>query len=191
MNLTKTSLPGVVTLTPQRHADARGHFSETFVADWFRQNVADTDFVQDNESLSVETGTMRGMHFQTSPFAQGKLLRVITGAIADFVVDVRHGSASFGKWIGVEISAEAGNQIWIPPGFAHGFCTLGPNTIVNYKVTAPYSRDHDKGVAWNDPDIGIIWPAIADAETLSEKDRGLPRLAELPRYFEFDAAKDI
>ena len=176
-------LPDVVEVQPRKFGDDRGYFSEVFRLDQFRSEVSDVDFVQENQSLSVEAGTVRGLHFQTNPFAQGKLVRCLAGAIFDVAVDLRRGSAQFGAWAAIELSAEKGNQLWVPPGFAHGFCTLLPRTVVCYKVTAYYSQEHDKGVAWDDGDIGIAWPRFADPETLSAKDRSQPRLADLPAYF--------
>ena len=141
------------------------------------------DLVQENQSLSARKGTLRGIHFQTDPFAQGKLVRCIAGAIWDVAVDLRHGSPTFGKWAAVELSAEKGNQLWIPAGFGHAFCTLRPDSTVCYKVTAYYSGPNDGGVLWNDPAIGIVWPDAADPDTLSAKDRVQPKLDELPVLF--------
>ncbi len=142
-------------------------------------------FVQDNESLSAEVGTVRGLHFQLDPFAQGKLVRCIRGALWDVAVDIRHGSPTFGQWVGRELSAENGLQFWVPAGMAHGFITTAPDTIISYKVTAPYSAENDRGLCWNDPDIGISWPQM-DEFILSEKDKKQPLLADLPDYFHFD-----
>ena len=183
MRLNKLAIDDVVEIVPRRSGDARGYFSETFRTDWFGQNVAQVDFVQENQSLSTVAGTIRGLHFQAEPFAQGKLVRCVTGAIFDVAVDIRHGSASYGKWVGLTLSAEEGNQLWIPPGFLHGFCTLVPDVLVSYKVTSYYSGPHDRGVMWNDADIGIAWPEIAAVDLLSEKDTKLPRLIDLPEYF--------
>lgn len=185
MQFLSQALPGVVEITPARIGDERGYFSEIFRFDRFSAEIGQVEFVQENQSLSAKTGTLRGLHFQTHPFAQGKLVRCLAGAIFDVAVDLRRGSPHFGQWVAVELTAEKGNQLWIPPGFAHGFCTLLPHSIVCYKVTAYYSREHDKGVAWNDEDIGIDWPKIAGPETLSAKDRDQPRLGELPAYFSY------
>lgn len=187
MKLIATDLPDVVSIVPSRHADARGYFSETFRDDWFRTNVAAFDFVQENQSLSVEAGVVRGLHFQTVPHAQGKLVRCLAGEIFDVAVDIRHGSPTYGQWTSVTLSAELGNQLWVPPGFLHGFCTLVPNCLVAYKVTDYYNRDADKGVRWNDPEIGIAWPKIADPILLSPKDANQPSLADLPAFFTFAA----
>ena len=176
-------IAGPVEIVPQRFGDARGYFSETFRDDLFRARVADVGFVQENQSLSVAVGTIRGLHFQTHPFAQGKLVRCVAGAICDVAVDLRHDSPDFGRWVAVELSADKGNQLWVPAGFGHGFCTLTPDAVVSYKVTAYYSREHDMGVAWDDPAIGVAWPGVADAETLSPKDRVQPKLGELGAVF--------
>ncbi|NLS08121.1 dTDP-4-dehydrorhamnose 3,5-epimerase [Rhizobium sp. P32RR-XVIII] len=180
-----TAIEGVVAITPPRFGDHRGYFSEVFKDAWFRENVADVTFIQDNESLSAQPGTVRGLHFQTPPFAQGKLVRCLAGRIMDVAVDIRTGSPSFGKWISWELSPENGAQLWVPAGFAHGFATLEPNSVISYKVTAPYSPQHDRGVAWNDPAIGIRWPVDEKDIVLSDKDRSLPRLADVPSHFSY------
>jgi dTDP-4-dehydrorhamnose 3,5-epimerase len=183
MNFERFDLAGPIAVRPLRRGDARGYFAETFRADLFAEAVGEFDFVQENESLSAKVGTVRGLHFQTDPFAQGKLVRCVAGALLDVAVDIRFGSLSYGRWIAVELSAQNGSQLWVPPGFAHGFCTLEPNTVLAYKVTAYYSHELDQGLAWDDPAIGIAWPAVADPETLSAKDRVQPKLAELPAHF--------
>ena len=185
MEFRQTDLPGVVEVLPTKFGDERGYFSEIFRLDRFAAEAANVAFVQENQSLSVKVGTIRGLHFQTHPYAQGKLVRCLTGAIFDAAIDLRRGSPTFGKWTAVELTAEKGNQLWIPPGFAHGFCTLLPDSAVCYKVTAYYSQEHDKGVAWDDKDIGVRWPDIANSETLSNKDRAQPRLGDLPALFTF------
>lgn len=179
MEFVSLALPGVIEVRPRRLGDARGYFSEIFRLGEFRDHAGACEFVQENESLSARVGTVRGLHFQVAPFAQGKLVRCTRGAVFDVAVDLRPGSATYGDWVAAELSAGRGNQLWIPPGFAHGFCTLEPDTVVNYKVTATYSQAHDKGLAWDDPAIGIRWPEIADPETLSAKDRVQPLLAQL------------
>lgn len=175
-------------IEPQRFGDHRGYFSEIFRQDWFVENIENVDFVQENQSSSAAVGTVRGLHFQTSPAAQGKLLRCLSGALLDVAVDIRHGSPTFGQWVAVELTAELGNQLWVPAGFAHGFCTLQPDTILCYKVTSYYSPENDKGLAWDDPAVGVDWPALADPELLSAKDRVQPLLADLPAYFSYEAA---
>jgi dTDP-4-dehydrorhamnose 3,5-epimerase len=184
-------IQGLVQFTPKRHGDERGYFTELFRLSALRESAGDIAFVQENESLSAKAGTIRGLHFQSEPFAQGKLVRCTAGAVFDVAVDLRGGSATFGQWVGVELSPENGTQLWIPAGFAHGFCTLEPNSVINYKCTAYYSAEHDRGVAWDDPQIGIDWPAIADPDTLSLKDRIQPRLAELPEYFRYEAPTGV
>lgn len=178
-------IPGLVEIVPKKHGDARGYFSETWREDRFTEAAGPAHFVQENQSLSVAPGTVRGIHFQTDPYAQGKLVRCVAGAIWDVVVDLRHGSPMFGKWVAVELTAEANNQMWIPAGFGHGFCTLVPDCLVSYKVTAYYSAPNDAGVRWDDPAIGIEWPEVADAALLSAKDKVQPLLAELPVLFAF------
>jgi dTDP-4-dehydrorhamnose 3,5-epimerase len=178
------AIADVKRLKPKRFGDERGYFSELFKADWFRETVADVSFVQDNESLSKQMGTIRGLHFQLDPFAQGKLVRCTQGALLDVAVDIRNGSPTFGHWVSLELSAENGEQLWIPAGFAHGFMTLAPDTVINYKVTARYSAEHDRGLKWNDPAIGILWPEM-DGFLLSEKDTRQPLLSELPACFEY------
>ena len=176
-------IPGPIEIVPNRFEDERGYFSETFRIDLFQEHAGALDFVQENQSLSRRTGTLRGLHFQTDPFAQGKLVRCIAGSIFDVAIDLRADSQHFGRWVAATLSADNGRQLWVPAGFAHGFCTLEPDTIVSYKVTAFYSREHDKGLAWDDPQVAIDWPAVADPETLSAKDRSQPGLAELPSLF--------
>jgi dTDP-4-dehydrorhamnose 3,5-epimerase len=183
MNFEPLPIPDVVRITPARFGDSRGYFSEVFKDGWFRETIADVSFVQDNQSLSAAAGTVRGLHFQLEPFAQGKLVRAIAGAIFDVAVDIRVGSPSFGRWVAAELSADNGDQLWIPAGFAHGFATLVPDTIIHYKVTAPYSAADDRGLLWNDPAIGIEWPVAEEDAILSDKDRGQPRLADLPPAF--------
>lgn len=188
MPFQKTSIPHLLEITPRRHGDARGYFAEVFRQDAFDGQAGPTSFVQENESLSARVGTIRGLHFQTDPHAQGKLVRCTAGAIFDVAVDLRTGSPTYGQWAAVELTPEKGNLLWIPPGFAHGFCTLRPDSVVNYKCTDYYAPDCDKGVRWDDPAIGIDWPALADADTLSAKDQVQPLLGELPPYFAMPAA---
>lgn len=183
----RVSLPGLVRIIPKRLGDGRGYFSEVFKDTWFRENVADVSFVQDNESLSATAGTVRGLHFQLEPHAQGKLVRCLSGKIFDVAVDVRVGSPTYGQWYGTELSMENGQQLWIPAGFAHGFATMVPDCVVLYKVTAPYDAPSDRGLFWNDPAIGIAWPLRLDNAILSEKDKIQPILAELPPSFQFTA----
>jgi dTDP-4-dehydrorhamnose 3,5-epimerase len=183
MELRTFGITGPVEIVPRKLGDERGYFTELFREDKFSQVAGTVQFIQENQSLSAKVGTIRGLHFQTHPAGQGKLVRCVQGAIFDVAVDIRHDSPTFGQWIGVELTAEACNQLWVPVGFAHGFCTLVPDTIVAYKVTNYYSPENDKGCLWNDPEIGITWPSVADGETLSGKDKVQPLLADLPPYF--------
>jgi dTDP-4-dehydrorhamnose 3,5-epimerase len=183
MEFTRFPIPGPIAIMPVRHGDARGYFSETFRADRVQEAAGPIDLVQENQSLSAQPGTIRGLHFQIAPAAQGKLVRCVAGALFDVAVDIRHDSPTFGQWVSAELTADNGRQLWIPAGFAHGFCTLEPNTVVAYKVSAYYSPAHDRGMAWDDPALGITWPAVANAATLSAKDRAQPRLGDLPPLF--------
>jgi dTDP-4-dehydrorhamnose 3,5-epimerase len=178
-----TALPEVRIITPKRFGDHRGFFSETYNRQAFAEAGITLEFVQDNHSLSAPVGTLRGLHFQAPPFAQDKLIRVPRGRILDVAVDIRASSPNFGKFVAVELSAENWRQLLVPVGFAHGFVTLEPDTEVIYKVSAPYAPEHDRGLAYDDPALGIDWGLPAERLTLSDKDRRHPRLAELPRYF--------
>jgi dTDP-4-dehydrorhamnose 3,5-epimerase len=173
------AVDGPALILPRMIGDSRGYFMEAFKADWFRTTIADVAFVQDNQSLSASAGTIRGLHYQTAPFGQGKLVRCIKGAIFDVAVDIRPGSPTFGRWVGETLTAEHGEQLWVPEGFAHGFCTLEPDTVVFYKVTNPYSREHDFGLAFDDPEIGIDWPVAPAQAILSDKDKVQPALSTL------------
>lgn len=183
MEFRSFEIQGPLEIIPRKIEDERGYFSEIFKLSSFRERAGDIDFVQDNQSLSVKTGTVRGIHFQTHPAAQGKLVRCLAGGLVDVAVDLRADSPTYGRWISVQLSARENNQLWVPVGFGHGFCTLEPNSVISYRVTGYYSPENDKGVAWNDPGIGIEWPDIADPATLSPKDRMQPLLADLPSYF--------
>jgi dTDP-4-dehydrorhamnose 3,5-epimerase len=174
LNVEQLALAEVRLIRSKKFADQRGFFVETYNRGLFADAGIDVEFVQDNQSFSKAAGTIRGLHLQVEPMAQAKLVRVIRGRIWDVAVDVRLASPSFGKWVAAEISAEAGNQIYIPTGFAHGFCTLEPNTEVSYKVSNFYSRDHEVTVRWNDPALRIAWPVKEGEATLSDKDRAAP-----------------
>jgi dTDP-4-dehydrorhamnose 3,5-epimerase len=176
-------MAGVRVIVPPKFGDDRGFFSETYSASRLAEHGITDAFIQDNHSWSRDVGTVRGLHFQTPPYAQAKLVRVTRGRLVDIVVDIRRASPTFGQHVAIEISAAAWNQIYVPIGFAHGLCTLEPDTEVVYKVTAPYAAAHDKGILWNDPALGIDWPVAADAAVLSAKDKVQPRLADLPDYF--------
>jgi dTDP-4-dehydrorhamnose 3,5-epimerase len=178
-----TAIPDVKVVTPRKFGDHRGFFSETYNRKAFLAAGIDLNFVQDNHSLSAEAGTLRGLHFQSHPFAQDKLVRVTRGRILDVAIDIRRSSPTFGKHVAVELSAENWRQLLIPIGFAHGLLTLEPNTEVLYKVTNLYSQPNDLGLAWDDPDIAIDWPIPAEKVILSDKDRKQPRLRDLPEIF--------
>jgi dTDP-4-dehydrorhamnose 3,5-epimerase len=180
---------GPVELIPRKIEDERGYFSETFRLNEFTKYADSIEFVQDNQSMSVRRGTVRGLHFQCHPAAQGKLVRCLAGELVDVIVDLRTDSPTYGRWLSVTLSSAHNNQLWVPAGFGHGFCTLEPNTIISYRVTSYFSPEHDLGVAWDDPDIGIEWPEIADPETLSAKDRRQPSLAKLPAYFAMEGSR--
>ncbi|MBZ9937680.1 dTDP-4-dehydrorhamnose 3,5-epimerase [Mesorhizobium sp. BR1-1-16] len=177
----------IVLVKPKRFGDDRGWFSEVYNEKKFGSFGINCRFVQDNHSLSVRGGTLRGLHFQTPPFAQDKLIRCVRGRIFDVAVDIRKDSPTFGRWTGVEISAENGHQLFIPAGFAHGFLTLEPDTEVTYKVSNFYAPESDAGLAWNDPKIGVAWPLpVGEAPFLSDKDGRHPGLAEFDSPFASD-----
>jgi dTDP-4-dehydrorhamnose 3,5-epimerase len=178
-----TEIPDVLTITPKRHGDARGWFAETFREDLFRERVGEVRFVQHNRSRSVPKGTVRGLHFQIPPKAQGKLVQCPRGRVLDVAVDLRASSSTFGRHVAVELSAENGRQLWIPAGFAHGFCTLENDCELAYMVTDYYSPAHDRGLRWDDPALGIDWPVAADDAILSPKDRAQPLLSEVGAVF--------
>jgi dTDP-4-dehydrorhamnose 3,5-epimerase len=185
MQVTDTAVPGVKLIQPVRHGDARGYFSETYRRDVLRENGIDLDFIQDNQAFSAAKHVLRGLHFQLPPTTQAKLVRVSRGAIVDVAVDIRRGSPHYGKHVAVELSAAAGNQLFVPEGFAHGYCTLEPDTEVIYKVNRYYSPEHDRGLLWNDPALGIDWGLGGAEPALSAKDKTHPALAELPAYFAY------
>ena len=189
MQVVSTAIPEVKEIRPVRHRDPRGFFSEIFREAVLREHGIDVAFVQENHSLSAARGVIRGLHFQTEPEAQAKLVRVGAGSILDVAVDIRQGSPHYGRHVAVVLSAAEGNQLFVPEGFAHGFCTLEPNTEVIYKVNRYYSPTHDCGLAWDDPALGIAWPVGGEAALLSDKDRRNPVLAELPAYFRYTPAR--
>ncbi|MBY6242754.1 dTDP-4-dehydrorhamnose 3,5-epimerase [Methylosinus sp. Sm6] len=184
MQVEDTALAGVKIVTPKKFGDERGFFSETYNRQKWDQRGLDYRFVQDNHSQSHETHVIRGLHFQAPPFAQDKLVRVVRGRILDVAVDMRRASPSFGRHVAVELSAENWRQLLVPIGFAHGFCTLEPDTEVVYKVTNIYSAAHDFGLAFDDPDLAIHWPVAPERAILSERDRRWPRLRDLAAPFE-------
>ena len=176
-------LPGPLVLEVRRFADTRGVFAETYNRRHFADLGVADEFVQDNWSRSEKAGTIRGLHFQRPPHAQAKLVRVLRGRILDVMVDLRRSSRHLGRHVTVELAAGDGRMLYVPEGFAHGFCTLDPSTEVAYKVSADYAPDADGGIAWNDPDLGIDWPVSKRSAVLSEKDSRLPRFSELPLVF--------
>ncbi|HBF31192.1 dTDP-4-dehydrorhamnose 3,5-epimerase [Rhizobium sp.] len=180
------TIPEVILVKPRKFGDNRGYFMETFRENLFQEQAGRVHFVQDNRSFSAEVGTVRGLHFQLQPRAQGKLVSCAAGALLDIAVDIRQGSPTYGQYVSAELTAENGEQLWVPVGFAHGFCTLLPDTIISYKVTDYYSPEHDRGLLWNDPEIGIDWPVGWDNAILSDKDRHQPTLSGLPVSYVFE-----
>ena len=181
MKIIPTKLKGVLILEPNVFGDHRGYFMESYNKKVIEEVGLTIDFIQDNQSLSTEAGTLRGLHFQLNPKAQTKLVRCLSGAIYDVVVDIREGSLTYGEWIGVILSEDNHRQLVVPKGFAHGFCTLVSDAIIAYKVDEYYCPECDGGILWNDPDLGIDWPVTNPV--LSEKDQELPRLAEAELNF--------
>ncbi|MGN7293092.1 dTDP-4-dehydrorhamnose 3,5-epimerase [Rhizobium sp. SAFR-030] len=185
MQIDRLKIADILLVRPKKLGDGRGYFMETFRENLFQLEAGPVHFVQDNQSLSAEVGTVRGLHFQMPPKAQGKLVSCVAGALLDVAVDIRHGSPTYGQHVATELTGDNGHQLWLPPGFAHGFCTLMPDTIVSYKVTDYYSFEHDRGLSWDDPAIGIDWPVEARSVILSEKDKHQPQLADLPVLFTY------
>lgn len=181
MEVVALAIPDVKLITPRRFTDPRGSFAETFSRRRFAEAGLTAEFVQDNHSLSRPAGTVRGLHFQRPPFAQAKLVRVLRGAAFDVALDIRPGSPSYGRHVAVELTAESGAMILIPEGFAHGFCTLTADTEVFYKVSRDYAPQHEGGILWNDPALGVAWPIDAAEAVLSERDRAWPGFAEFSR----------
>lgn len=177
---------GVRRIQTRRFSDDRGWFSETYSAPKLLELGIETPFVQDNQSFSIPVGTIRGIHFQRPPYAQAKLVRCVRGKILDFAIDLRRGSPTFGKYVAAELTAENGDQLYVPVGFGHAFVTLEPNTEVAYKVSEIYAPQSDGGIIWNDPTIAIKWPLPVSGAVLSEKDKKLPSLAEFDSPFEHD-----
>lgn len=178
LDIRPLGLDGVLEIAPRKFGDERGFFSETYNARSFAEAGVDLQFVQDNHSFSAASGVLRGLHYQLPPRAQDKLVRVTRGRIFDVAVDIRHGSPTFAKWVGIELNTEKWNQILIPAGFAHGFVTLEPNSEVIYKVTDYYAPEQDRSIRFDDPQIGIEWPVDVANVQLSEKDRAAPALAK-------------
>ena len=184
LSVSATTLSEVRIIMPQTLSDSRGLFCEVYNRRDFEAAGFFQDFVQDNHSTSLYQNTIRGLHFQRPPFAQAKLVRTVRGRILDIAVDIRKSSPTFRQHIAVELSAENWRQLFIPVGFAHGFCALEPNTEVVYKVTDYYSREHDRGIFWRDPDLGIPWPLNGEGPRLSERDLALPKLSDFPELFD-------
>lgn len=185
LEVRKLDLDGVYEIQPKKSSDDRGFFSETWNEAEMLHAGFDIRFVQDNHSYSASRGALRGLHFQAPPFAQDKLVRVVRGSVFDVAVDIRRGSPTFGAWVGIELSAKKWNQVLVSKGYAHGFLTLEDDTEVAYKVSAPYSPDHDRAIRFDDPDIAIAWPIPSDRVTLSRKDDAAPRLANTETGFSF------
>ena len=185
MQIEETGLEGILILTPARYGDARGFFSESWNKARLAGHGLTPDFVQDNHSMSQTTGTLRGLHFQAPPRAQGKLVRCGRGALYDVAVDIRKGSPGYGRWVGVELSFENGRQLWVPPGFAHGFVTLQPATEICYKCTDYYAPEADGALRWDS--CGIDWPLTGDP-VLSAKDAAAPALADFDSPFVWEGA---
>ena len=185
MQIEPLDIPDVKLLVPAKHGDHRGFFSEVYNRRTLAEAGICMDFLQDNHSLSADSGTMRGLHFQVPPHAQHKLVRVVRGAAFDVAVDLRRGSPTFGQHVSVTLSAASWNQILVPVGFAHGIMTLVPDTEIVYKVDAHYAPHHDLGIRWNDPALGIEWPVAEHEVVLSEKDRTQPMLHQFETPFEY------
>jgi len=181
MKFTETPIKDLIKIQPDVHGDHRGFFLESYSAKPFKDAGIGVGFIQDNHSCSREKGVLRGLHFQKPPYEQSKLIRVTRGRIFDVAVDLRKSSPTFGKWFGLELSADNFTMLFVPAGFAHGFCTIEPDTHVQYKVDAPYSPAHDSGIIWNDPHIAVSWPT--DMPILSAKDAALPLLHDNPSLF--------
>jgi len=181
--LQRTEIPDVVLITPRRFGDQRGWFSETYSTRTFPEALGEITFVQDNQAFSASRGTLRGLHFQRPPEPQAKLVRVVRGSIFDVAVDLRVGSPTYGRWVGKTLTAGGGEQVFVPRGFAHGYCTLEPDTEVAYKVDGFYSPSCDAGLAWDDPTLAIEWPLTPGEAILSDKDKVLPAFADFVSPF--------
>lgn len=186
MELRPLGIDGVIEIIPKKFGDARGYLAETYARRRFHEAGITHDWVQDNQSFSMEIGVLRGLHFQVAPFAQDKLIRVLRGSIFDVAVDIRKESPTFGCWVSCTISASAFNQLLVPKGFAHGFVVLEPETEVFYKVSSPYSAACDRSIFYADPSIGIDWPLPPSGAILSDRDREAPRLADIVANIAFD-----
>lgn len=185
MKVDRLAIPDVILVTPPRFADNRGFFSETYNIDRMRDAGITQLFVQDNQSLSRQKGVVRGLHCQLDPYAQGKLVRCTKGAIWDVAIDARTGSPTYGKWVAAELSEENWSQLWIPPGFLHGFCTLTENAEVQYKCTGLYNNASERAVIWNSAELAIDWPVKLEDAILSEKDLEAPEFSAAKGWFQF------
>lgn len=183
MKIESLAIPDVKLITPPKFGDSRGFFSETWNARKLKELGFDEHFIQDNQSVSAQKGTIRGLHCQIAPHVQGKLVRVIKGAIWDVAVDIRHNSPTYGKWVAAELSAENWSQLWIPGGFLHGFCTLVPDSEVIYKVTGDYAKACERAVRWNDPTLALPWPVPPEEAHLSDKDQEAPFFNPQDQWF--------
>ena len=188
MKVQDAGLAGLKLVTPRRIVDARGFFSETYRRDLLKGQGIEYDFLQDNEARSLVAGVVRGLHFQAPPHAQTKLVRVVRGKILDVAVDIRRGSPTYGQHAAIELSADSGQQLLVPEGFAHGYCTLTDETEVFYKVSRYYNAQQDRGLLWNDPALAIGWPVSAGAAIVSDRDRKAPPLASLESPFTWDSS---
>jgi len=186
MEVIATEIPGVLLLKPRFFHDARGYFVETFNLRDARAAGLNAEFVQDNQAFSHQRGRVRALHFQVPPHAQAKLVRVLRGSIHDVAADLRAGSPTYGRWTAVTLTARGGEQVFVPRGFAHGYCTLELETEVAYKVDDYYAPDCDRGLIWDDPTLAIGWPVSASEAVLSDKDRSLPRFADFVSPFRYD-----
>jgi dTDP-4-dehydrorhamnose 3,5-epimerase len=183
MEILPTEIPEVKRIVVKRHEDPRGFFAEIFIKKVFAEAGLPAEFVQDNQSFSRPRGTVRGLHYQIPPYAQDKLISVVRGAIVDVAVDIRKNSPTFGRHVRLALSADSSEQIFVPAGFAHGFCTLEADTEVIYKVSRYYSRDHERGILWNDPALKIDWPVAPSEAVVSEKDGRWPTFAKATDFF--------
>ena len=180
-----TAIPEVTLITPERFGDLRGYLSEVYRHDRLRHLGIEVDFLQDNISLSADVGTVRGLHFQITPMQQAKIVFVLRGAILDVAVDLRAGSPTFGQHVSAKLSEDNGHQLYVPVGFAHGFATLVPNTLVYYKISSLYAPELERGILWNDPDLAIEWPVSTDQAIVSARDKQQPRVKDLETYFQY------
>jgi dTDP-4-dehydrorhamnose 3,5-epimerase len=187
MRIEHAGIPGILLITPAVFSDARGYFCETFRQDLFAELGGAPQFVQDNQALSKNAGVVRGLHYQSPPFAQAKLIRVLRGRILDVAVDIRIGSTTFGQHVAAELCAVSKQQMYIPEGFAHGYATLEPDTEIAYKVSAYYAPAHDRGIFWADPALDIAWPIDKSSAILSPKDTKLPHLGDVDSPFVYAA----